>query len=120
MPGKKPTEKDLAFFQAQLQMMLGLLTGDIRRLEQEALGEGRHGEKQGDEGEGYHQEFSLELLQHDESTVQAVLEALDKVADGSYGRCEDCDGWIRKERLKAMPHARLCIECQRSSESGAA
>ena len=30
--------------------------------------------------------------------------------------CETCDKAIPKERLKAVPHAGLCIECQRQEE----
>lgn len=111
MPGKKPSPKDLSLFDAQLRMMLGVLTGDIDSLQDEALTPG-----DSDEGEGYFQEFSLELLQRDESTVQEVLDALDRLRAGEFGKCEMCDGWILKERLKAMPHARHCIECQREFE----
>lgn len=112
MPGKKPAPKDLSLFESQLRMMLGVLTGDIDSLQDEALGAAADG----DEGEGYFQEFSLELLQRDESTVQEVLDALDRIRGGSFGRCEMCDQWIVKARLQAMPHARHCIECQRELE----
>ena len=37
---------------------------------------------------------------------------------GSYGSCEACGDPILKERLKLMPHARNCIECQRKEEEG--
>jgi len=115
MPGKKPTKKDLEDFERQLRMMLGVVTGDIGKLEVEALGNGR--DHQGDEGEGYFQEFSLELLQRDESTLQEILDALDRIRTGEFGRCEGCEVWIRKDRLRAVPHARNCIDCQRAAES---
>lgn len=112
MPGKKPSAKDLELFEAQLRMMLGVLTGDIDSLQGEALTPATDN----DEGENYFQEFSLELLQRDESTVQEVLEALDRIQSGEYGKCEMCEDWILKERLKAVPHARHCIACQRELE----
>lgn len=117
MPGKKPTEKDLEFFRTQLKLMLGVLNGDIDHLEREALGESQAAEEQGDDGGGYSVEFSLDLLERDEKTKAEVHEALERISEGDYGRCEECEIWIRKERLKAIPHARNCIDCQRAIEA---
>jgi DnaK suppressor protein len=117
MPGKKLSDKDLQHFDAQLRLMLSVLQGDIDHLQADALGNGERPEVQGDEGEGYFAEFSLELLERDEQTAQDVLEALGRIEDGSYGRCEDCENWLMKERLRAMPHARRCIDCQRQAEA---
>ncbi|MFF1822605.1 TraR/DksA family transcriptional regulator [Kribbella sp. NPDC058245] len=40
--------------------------------------------------------------------VEAALERLD---DGTYGRCERCGASISPERLLARPAARTCITC---------
>jgi len=117
MPGKKLTAKDLKHFEAQLRLMLSVLQGDIDHLQADALGNGERQDLQGDEGDGYNVEFSLELLEHDEQTAQDVLEALERVEGGTYGRCEECDSWLMKDRLRAMPHARRCIACQRQAEA---
>ncbi len=117
MPGKKPTAKDLEFFKSQLGIMMGLLNGDIDRLQIDALGDGNRNELQGDEGESYAVEFSLELLERDESALQEVIAALKRIEAGSYGRCQTCDSWIVKDRLRAIPYARNCIGCQRASEA---
>jgi DnaK suppressor protein len=119
MVGKKLTSKDLKHFEAQLRMMLMALQGDIDNLQAGALGDGQRAEIQGDEGDGYAAEFSLELLEHDEQTAQDVRDALERVSDGTYGQCEDCEDWVVKERLRAMPHARRCIDCQRAAEAEA-
>lgn len=117
MPGKKLSSQDLTHFEMQLRMMLNALQGDIDHLQTDALGDGTRVELQGDDGEGYAAEFSLELLQHDEETAKDVREALDRVKNGAYGRCEDCEQWLLKDRLRAMPHARRCIACQRVVEA---
>ena len=117
MPGRKPTSKDLKFFEAQLRVMLQVLSGDIDRLQKDALGGESPSEMQGDEGKGYAVEFSLELLQRDEGAVQEVIEALDRIATGAFGSCEMCEAWLLKDRLRAMPHARHCIDCQRRLEA---
>jgi DnaK suppressor protein len=44
-------------------------------------------------------------------TLQEVEDALGKLDDGSYGRCESCGGDIAAARLEAKPAARLCISC---------
>jgi RNA polymerase-binding transcription factor DksA len=38
--------------------------------------------------------------------------ALEKLADGTYGRCDSCSGEIAPERLEALPWATRCIACQ--------
>ena len=40
-----------------------------------------------------------------------VERALEKVADGTYGVCEDCGQAIDPLRLEAKPAARYCINC---------
>jgi DnaK suppressor protein len=117
---KRLTQKELEDYEARLRGMLAVLTGDIDRLEQEALGErGVPQEVSADGGtDSYAQEFSLELLERDESTVREVLSALERVKTGTFGSCEGCGSAILKERLKLVPHARNCIECQRKEEDG--
>jgi DnaK suppressor protein len=44
-------------------------------------------------------------------TLEDIEVALQKLDDGTYGRCEGCGGPIAEARLEAMPAARLCITC---------
>jgi RNA polymerase-binding transcription factor DksA len=44
-------------------------------------------------------------------TLSEVEAALQRVAAGTYGRCERCGQQIAPARLEAMPAARLCISC---------
>lgn len=37
--------------------------------------------------------------------------ALERIADGNYGRCERCSEPVSRERLLARPAARTCIAC---------
>ena len=117
---KKPTQKELEDYEARLRGFLAVLTGDIDKLEQEALGETAVPQDASTDGgtDSYFQEFSLQLLERDESTVREVLLALERIKSGSFGMCESCSSPILKERLKLVPHARNCIECQRKEEEG--
>ena len=47
-----------------------------------------------------------------------VDEALRRVRDGDYGQCQVCGEDISRERLEAVPHARLCIACKEREERG--
>lgn len=116
---KKLTTKELEDYDQRLRALLAVVTGDIDKLEQEALGENAlPTEASPDGGSDYSQEFSLQLLERDETTVREIMAALDRIKTGVYGSCEGCDEPILKERLKLMPHARNCIACQRKEEEG--
>lgn len=52
------------------------------------------------------------------ATRQALADtaqALRRVAEGTYGRCERCQTEIPVERLEIRPHARNCVPCQQSA-----
>jgi len=119
---KKLTPKEFEDYEARLKSLLAVLTGDIDKLEEEALGEQSLPQDASSEGgaDSYFQEFSLQLLERDENTVREVIAALDRLRAGNYGNCESCTQAILKERLRLMPHARNCIECQRKEEEGLA
>jgi len=59
---------------------------------------------------------TLEL--HDERLLGAIDAALQRIEDGTYGKCVNCGAQIPEERLEAMPWATLCIECKRKEERG--
>jgi RNA polymerase-binding protein DksA len=39
-------------------------------------------------------------------------DALKRIEKGDYGHCVDCGKLIEKERLEAVPHAQLCVQCK--------
>ena len=47
--------------------------------------------------------------------LREIEEALAKMDDDTYGRCELCHAEIGEARLEAMPAARLCIACASKS-----
>ena len=42
--------------------------------------------------------------------------ALERVEKGDFGLCHQCRKPISRERLEAVPHARLCIACKSKEE----
>jgi len=50
------------------------------------------------------------------SEIQEIDEALERIQDGSFGLCESCEKPIARERLEAIPYARLCMPCKIQEE----
>jgi DnaK suppressor protein len=61
--------------------------------------------------DSYEQEFTLSLIQNEEETLDMIEGALERIEDGQYGICVECDGRISKARLNAIPHTPFCIKC---------
>lgn len=62
-------------------------------------------------------ESVLVRLSAKEKTAVAEIEhALDRLVAGEYGRCEECDEPIPRERLRILPSTRLCVDCKRAEE----
>lgn len=48
--------------------------------------------------------------------LKKVEEAKQKIEEGTYGICEDCECDISQKRLQARPTAVFCIDCQEEKE----
>jgi RNA polymerase-binding protein DksA len=49
--------------------------------------------------------------------LYSIEEALRRIEDGTYGRCQECDKAIGLARLKRLPYTRLCIDCKEKEEA---
>jgi RNA polymerase-binding transcription factor DksA len=117
------TKTDLTHFRDILLALRSRLNGDVSHLADEAL-RARGGEASGslsnaplhmaDLGtDNFDQEFTFELLQNQEQTLDEIGQALDRIDKGSFGRCEECHGPIPRARLQALPYTRHCVACAR-------
>lgn len=118
--------EDIAQFKNLLLLKRNLLSGNVTSLEKQALKRSRQ-DASGDlstmpihmadiGSDNFEQEFTLGLIENEEEMLREIDEALGRIAGGSFGKCEECGKLIRKTRLKALPHARLCVACQRKEE----
>lgn len=57
-------------------------------------------------------ERDLALSAQARAAVDEIDRALAKIDAGTYGVCEGCGQPIVRARLKALPHARLCVACK--------
>jgi RNA polymerase-binding transcription factor DksA len=122
------TKAVLDGFRQQLLDLRNRLKGDVTNLADEAL------RKAGGEASGslsnmpihmadlgtdnFEQEFTLSLLENEEQALEEINAALDRIAKGKFGECEECDKEIPRDRLKALPYARHCLACARKLEQG--
>ena len=63
-----------------------------------------------------HQEIVVNQLSHMNQRFKQVRAALKRLDEGLYGICAKCGNDINPERLKAIPHTTLCVNCQESFE----
>jgi DnaK suppressor protein len=63
------------------------------------------------------QEVDFALMQMKSETLARIDEAIQRLEDGTYGLCTECTGEIAEARLKALPFAALCRDCQEQEES---
>jgi DnaK suppressor protein len=65
----------------------------------------------------YDREFNLGLASNDRETLARVGEALQRIEEGNYGLCVQCQKAIAPARLKAIPYVETCVKCQEVLES---
>lgn len=56
------------------------------------------------------------LIRNEQQLQAAVHEALERIGDGTYGRCQQCGGEISEQRLTAIPYAEYCFACAKSMQ----
>jgi DnaK suppressor protein len=61
-------------------------------------------------------EINFILNDREREKLLAIDEALQRIADKTYGICESCEGEIQLGRLKILPFTRLCVKCQEENE----
>lgn len=120
------TKAELDGFRRQLLLLRDRLNGDISHLTDEALhtaggtGVGNLSNMpihMADLGtDNFEQENTLSLLQNEEQTLNEIAEALRRMDQGTYGKCEECGSAIPKARLKELPYTRFCVACARKQE----
>lgn len=66
------------------------------------------------------QDVELALMEMKSETLAQIDEAIRRLEAGSYGTCANCGREIAEPRLKALPFATLCLECQEMQEEARA
>lgn len=118
-------KEDLQAYKERLLLIRARLRGDVTAMADAAL------RKSGMEGgesssmpihmaelgsDNFEQEFTLSLMATEEDTLARIDEALERIEEGVYGRCAECNNVIPKPRLNAIPYTPLCIKCAEQIE----
>ena len=56
------------------------------------------------------------MSEKDAKRMQLIESALARIEQGKYGKGIKCGKKIPEDRLRAIPYARMCIECQTEAE----
>ena len=114
---------ELKQFKVLLVLRRRQLLGDVNKLESEALKKADAGDlsslpmHMADQGtDNFEQDITLGLMESEGEELQQIQDALDRIADNSFGVCENCKKAIPKPRLKAIPYTRLCLACKKKEE----
>lgn len=59
----------------------------------------------------FEQDNTILLMNSEGETLTAVEGALERIEEGVYGSCLECQGKIPKTRLKAIPYTPHCVKC---------
>ncbi len=60
--------------------------------------------------------FELRIRDRERQLIAKMCEAIQKIDDGTYGICENCDEEISEQCLIARPVTTLCIQCKTKQE----
>ena len=123
------TNPELQGYRRQLLALRNRLNTDVSELADEALG------KPGDEAnvnlshvpihmadlgtDSYEQQFTLSLMENEEQALGEIATALERIEQGTFGRCEECQKTIPQARLKALPFTCYCVGCAQKLQGGA-
>ena len=64
----------------------------------------------------FDRERDLSIRNNIRDLIDQINRALARIDEGGYGTCERCGNPIDASRLKALPHASLCLDCKRREE----
>lgn len=90
------------------------LIDQIQQLSKSSLVSSRQaGEELADVGsDDFMREVELALASEEERQFMLIQEAVERLYEGTYGQCVDCGGAVGDGRLKAIPYAKLCVNCK--------
>ena len=63
------------------------------------------------------EDIEFALVQMKSETLNKITDALARLEQGDYGNCFDCGEEIAEKRLKALPFAVRCKDCEEAREN---
>lgn len=120
----KMKKSELKPFKEMLLALRARLRGDVSTLADGALSGSGSSSSSGvsnhmaDMGtDTYEQDNTILLMNNEGETLNQIEGALERIENGVYGSCVECNGRIPKMRLKIMPYTPYCVKCASERES---
>jgi DnaK suppressor protein len=99
------------------------LMSDVQGRIRDVRGEGSKDREVLDQGESsevdIQDDIEFALIQMKSETLIKVNEALRRLDENTYGNCFECDEEISEARLRALPFAVRCKDCEEARENAA-
>jgi len=122
MTHKHLTEQEIRNYRNVLVTMLTGLSSHVTEMADKAL-QSNSGELSkvpfhiADAGtDNFDQEFTLSLAEAGAQSLPLIEAAIARIAEGTFGICEECGINIPRARLNAVPFAHLCVKCASEQE----
>jgi DnaK suppressor protein len=123
-PLAKPTtdKNNSDVYRTRLLNLRARLRGEMGRMADAALSQNRSETSSlpihlADLGsDNFEQELTLSLVGSEKEALDQIELALARIADGNYGKCEDCGKKIPETRLEAIPYTAVCVQCAAVNE----
>ena len=119
-------KQDLKKYKEKLLSIKNIIQGNIKQLGKDSFGKSQK-EASGDlssytlhmadmASDSYERDFAFDLVSNEQELIYLIDEALRRIDEGDYGKCQSCGKKISKARLNIVPYAALCVPCQEKLE----
>ena len=119
-------KKDLKFFEGLIQDKIQKIRKDLDHFGENVMS-GTNTELSGDlsayathpsdqSSGATEREHAFMLASKEGRFLHHLNEALERIKNGTFGKCRVCEKKIGKARLEAVPHATMCIQCKSEEE----
>jgi DnaK suppressor protein len=106
-------KKKMNQFRSQLESIRSELLGDVEKSNQN-LKESEAGQMadiSDHAARTYSRQLEGELGEQEWQKLKQVDMAIEKIAEGEYGVCAQCEASIPEARLKVVPYTEFCTQC---------
>ena len=106
-------KKKLNLFRSQLESIRSELLGDVEKSNQNIKESetGQMADISDHAARTYNRQLEGELGEQEWQKLKQVDVAIEKISEGDYGVCTQCEDSIPEARLKVVPYTEFCTHC---------
>jgi DnaK suppressor protein len=112
--GTEVTRSELKQFEAILKARQAELKPSVR--ERDVIAIERTADASDEVQLAAERELATRNLERESTVLRHVRAALDRIGEGTYGTCLNCEEEISLKRLNAVPWTPFCIRCQEEAD----